>query len=78
LGCGSGVPCVPLAFDTVCMAGCTLTSCSCTQAERYWSATSAVGNLPFPSTWGVFFRTGEVTGIDKASAFFVRAVRGGS
>jgi uncharacterized protein DUF1566 len=77
-GCGSGPPCVPPAFDTGCVAGCTVTSCSCTQAERYWSATPIVGNLPFPSAWGVFFRTGEVTGIDKASAFYVRAVRGGS
>lgn len=77
-GCGSGVPCVPPAFNTECVAGCTATSCSCTQAERYWSTTSIIGNLPFPSAWGVFFRTGEVAGIDKASAFFVRAVRSGS
>jgi uncharacterized protein DUF1566 len=77
-GCGGGAPCVPRAFDTGCVAGCTATSCSCTQAERYWSATSIVGNLPFPSAWGVFFRTGEVQGIDKASAFYVRVVRGGS
>ena len=76
-GCGS-VPCVPPAFNTGCEAGCTATGCSCTQAERYWSATSIVGNLPFPSVWGVFFRTGDVTGIDEASAFFVRAVRGGA
>jgi Protein of unknown function (DUF1566) len=78
LGCGSGVPCVPPAFNTGCVAGCASTSCSCTEAERYWSTTSIVGNLPFPSAWGVFFRTGEVAGIDKASAFFVRAVHGGS
>ena len=77
-GCGGGVPCVPPAFNTGWVAGCTATSCSCTQAERYWSATSIVGNLPFPSAWGVFFGTGEVFGIDKASAFYVRAVRGGS
>jgi uncharacterized protein DUF1566 len=77
-GCGGGVPCVPAAFNTGCVAGCMATGCSCTQAERYWSATSIVGNLPFPSAWGVFFRTGEVAGIDKASAFYVRAVRGGS
>lgn len=36
-----------------------------------------VGNLPFPSAWGVFFRTGEIEGLDSASAFYVRAVRGG-
>jgi hypothetical protein len=77
-GCGSGAPCVAPAFNTGCMAGCTATSCSCTEAERYWSSTAIVGNLPFPSAWGVFLFTGEVTGIDKASAFFVRAVRNGS
>ena len=78
-GCGDGVPCVPPAFNTGCVAGCMATGCSCTQAESYWSATSIVGDfLPFPSAWGVFFRTGEVTGLDKASAFYVRAVRGGS
>lgn len=76
--CGSGVPCVPPAFNTGCVAGCTASGCSCTQAESYWSATSIVGNLPFPSAWGVFFRTGDVIGIDKASAFYVRAIRGGS
>jgi hypothetical protein len=76
-GCGSGVPCVPPAFNTGCVAGCMATGCSCTQADSYWSATPIVGNLPFPSAWGVFFRTGEVEGLDKASAFYVRAVRGG-
>jgi DNA-binding beta-propeller fold protein YncE len=74
-GCGSGVPCVPPAFNTGCVSGCTATSCSCTQAERYWSATSIVGTLPFPSAWGEFFFSGEVVAVDKASAFFVRAVR---
>jgi Protein of unknown function (DUF1566)/NHL repeat len=74
-GCGSGVPCVPPAFNTGCVSGCTATSCSCTQAERYWSATSIVGTLPFPSAWGEFFFRGEVVAVDKASAFFVRAVR---
>src|SRR5262249_45810424 len=74
-GCGSGVPCVPPAFNTGCVSGCTATGCSCSQAERYWSATSIVGTLPFPSAWGEFFFTGEVIAVDKASAFFVRAVR---
>src|SRR5262249_11824536 len=32
-------------------------------------------NLPFPSAWGEFFFRGEVVAVDKASAFFVRAVR---
>jgi hypothetical protein len=74
-GCGSGVPCAPPAFNTGCVSGCTATSCSCTQAERYWSATSIVGTLPFPSAWGEFFFRGEIVAVDKASAFFVRAVR---
>ena len=76
-GCGSGVPCVPSAFNTGCVAGCMATGCSCTQADSYWASTSIVGDLPFPSAWGVFFRTGEVEGLDKASAFYVRAVHGG-
>jgi hypothetical protein len=75
LGCGSGFPCVPPAFNTGCVAGCVATGCSCTQADSYWSGTSIVGTLPFPSAWGVFFRTGEVEGLDRASAFYVRAVR---
>jgi hypothetical protein len=73
-GCGSGSPCVPPAFNIDCTAGCALTSCSCTQADFYWSQTSGVGSPPF--AWGVFFRTGGVLGSDKAAGFYARAVRG--
>jgi hypothetical protein len=73
--CGSGVPCVPAAFDTECELECTVTSCSCTHPDFYWSMTSGVGVPPF--AWGVFFPDGRVIGGDKAAAFPVRAVRGG-
>ncbi len=73
--CGSGVPCVPAAFDTQCLFECTVTSCSCTHPDFYWSMTSAIGDLPL--AWGVFFPDGRVLAGDKAAAFSARAVRGG-
>jgi len=73
--CGTGVPCVAAAFDTDCLLECTVTGCSCTQPDFYWSVISGVGSPPF--AFGVFFPDGRVIGTDKAAAFYVRAVRSG-
>jgi hypothetical protein len=74
-GCGVDVPCVPPTFDTGCTGECTVTSCSCTQAFGYWSATPDAGNPP--NAWGVYFLDGGVYTFSKAGSDYVRAVRGG-
>jgi len=69
-------PAADTVFNTNCVASCTVTSCSCTQSEGYWSSTS---NQPGPDlAWGVGFRVGRQGYAAKSSSFYVRAVRGGS
>ena len=68
-------PCVAPAFNTDCAPGCTLTTCSCTTSEAYWSAMS-VANVP-ADAWGV--HANNVTGrFGKDVGLNLRAVRGGS
>jgi hypothetical protein len=70
------VPAVDTVFNTGCVASCTVTSCSCTQSDLYWSATTYQVN---PSNaWGVFFDVGNVNVLIKSGTRYVRAVRGGS
>jgi hypothetical protein len=69
------IPAVSSAFNTGCVASCSVTSCSCTAASFYWSSST---DAIFPSSaWGVRFGFGDVIGDDKSNNFFVRAVRGG-
>ena len=68
-------PAVSSAFNTSCMGGCTVTSCSCTQSNCYWSS-STYQNYP-DNAWNVDFFDGYV-GASGKGYFFVRAVRGGS
>jgi len=75
-GCGSTAPCVPHAFDSGCAAGCTASSCSCTQASFYWSATSLA--VYAQGAWEVYFYDGSLLNFsDKSYPEYVRAVRGG-
>jgi hypothetical protein len=70
-------PAVGSAFNTNCMAGCTVTMCSCTQPSvvlPYWSSTTngASSDVAFL----VRFSNGEaVNGVDKSASYPVRAVR---
>jgi hypothetical protein len=69
-------PAVSAAFDTGCVASCTVLTCSCTVASLYWSSTSRAFS---PSgAWFVAFNGGFVNAGDKSVGLFVRAVRGGS
>ena len=75
------IPAVESAFNTNCVAGCTVTTCSCTQsvACSYWSSTTFQG---FPTlAWEVFFAQGGVGGGLNKSGLggeaCARAVRGG-
>jgi len=79
-GCGQSPfpPCVDPAFNTGCTAGCTVTTCSCTEASvYYWSATTDSNNVL--GAWIADFLHGVVTQFNgKTAGDFVRAVRGGS
>ena len=69
-------PSVNPVFNTGCTAGCTVTTCSCTQASFYWSSTT--GAYGPSGGWVVAFYDGDVVGSDKHDVLYVRAVRGGS
>ena len=76
VGLGAVNPAVFSAFNTSCAASCTVMTCSCTQPDGYWSAST---NQYIPETaLYVFFGTGALTGLSKSTDFHVRGVRGGS
>jgi hypothetical protein len=69
-------PAVTGAFNNNCMAGCSVTTCSCTGSGLHWPSTTYV---PAPAeAWIVNFGAGEVFPNGKSASYFVRAVRGGS
>ena len=64
------------AFNTGCAPACTVTSCSCTQSNGYWSSTTY---QYYPSSaWYVYFYDGLTFADYKTGGGFVRVVRGGS
>ena len=68
-------PAVSALFNTACASGCTVTSCSCTQPDFYWSATTRAA---FPvNAWYVDPFAGFVGTANKTKGNYVRAVRGG-
>jgi hypothetical protein len=69
-------PSVSPAFNTGCVASCTVATCSCTAAGFYWSS-STFAFVP-TEAWVVGFFIGQVTTDSKNGTLFVRAVRGGS
>lgn len=72
-------PCVPAAFNTNCTPGCSVTSCSCTASNGYWSGSLIVVPHSVPeNACAVDFDNGmEVCPLIENN-FSVRAVRGGS
>jgi hypothetical protein len=69
-------PAADPVFNTACAPGCSVTACSCTVANYYWSSTTLAGS-PFYA-WDVYFEYGNLNGWDfKDSTLYVRAVRGG-
>ena len=70
------IPAVDAVFNTSCMAGCAVTTCSCTKPNGYWSSTTYQGSPD--NAWDVFFSDGNVSLNSKVGGVhFVRAVRGG-
>ncbi|MFM7144038.1 MAG: hypothetical protein ACKO2K_19205, partial [Alphaproteobacteria bacterium] len=63
------------AFDSGCTPGCTVTTCSCTRREPYWTSSTYRGFRFY--AWSVDFANGTVDGHDKTAKRLVRAVRGG-
>ena len=71
-------PAVSPAFNTGCMALCTVSTCSCTAARGYWSSsTVAIPPLGPSDAWLVVFFDGSIFANFKGNARHVRAVRGG-
>lgn len=66
-------PLVNVAFDSGCTGSCTITTCSCTVADRYWSD-SSVASTP-TDAWVVDPGNGEVLWDTKDTDYSVRAVR---
>ena len=69
-------PAVDSAFNTSCAASCTVTACSCTQSDYYWSSTTYQADPT--DAWFVYFSDGSVDDGSKSNSRYVRAVRGGS
>jgi len=70
-------PTVSMMFNTNCVASCTVTTCSCTEALDYWSSTTTMYQS-FPTyAWTVYFFNGRAGSGSKTDTFYVRAVRGG-
>jgi hypothetical protein len=74
---GTTNPAVSSAFNSGCVPGCTVATCSCTRSASYWPSTSSQSSPTL--AWTVFFGSGLVGNSTKStSTFFARAVRGGS
>ena len=73
---GTFGPSVTPAFNMDCVAPCTLTTCSCTNSNSYWSANT--GNADTNYGWFVNFNLGGMGFDNKLNLdYYVRAVRGG-
>ncbi len=72
---GRAGPAIDPVFNTSCAPGCTVTTCSCTQADGYWSSTTYQFNPVY--AWPVNLFDGSVGLSDKTFDFYARAVRGG-
>lgn len=70
------VPMVEPAFDTACLAGCTIDLCSCTDTATggsYWTSTTYAPSDT--SAWMIIFTEGRPTGYSKTGFLHARAVR---
>jgi hypothetical protein len=76
LDLGAVTPAVSAAFNTGCVSGCGVLTCSCTMSDYYWSSTTYEDGTAI--AWYVDFSNGYVGGEGKGSSLRVRAVRGGS
>ncbi len=74
---GASAPATYSTFNTSCPAACTVTTCSCTQLNVYWSSTASHTGPSF--AWQANFSGGGTTATgNKTDARGARAVRAGS
>jgi hypothetical protein len=59
--------------DTACAPACTVTGCSCTQSDAYWTSTTSLRTPSY--AWFVSFVAGNVDAGNKSLNAYVRAVR---
>jgi hypothetical protein len=69
-------PSVDVKFNTGCVAGCSVLTCSCTLSAGYWSSTTVEYYPTF--AWDLFFDFGAPDVADKTQVAYVRSVRGGT
>ena len=74
---GAYRPAVFPAFDTNCVASCTILTCSCTVFNNYWSSTQDAEPISLNGAWSVEFQVGFMAPFAKATLSRVRAVRAG-
>ena len=70
-----GAPLVAAPFNEDCRPGCSVTQCSCTTANSYWTATTVPQSTD--RAWYVSFNNGVTGTALKVQELFGRAVRGG-
>jgi len=70
---GHTYPAVSPAFNTGCVPGCTVTTCSCTGLDRYWTSTTFA--LSPQDAWLDSSGDGGRSLGAKVNPYFVRAVR---
>jgi hypothetical protein len=71
-GCGTGQPCVASVFNSSCMAGCSVATCSCNGAGfYYWTNTAFTSSVVYT----VYFNNGDYIGFPTTSPTHARAVR---
>jgi len=63
-------------FNNKCFGACTVTTCSCTSADYYWSSSTYQSDTSY--TWLVGFLDGYTGDLHKTNGVAVRAVRGGA
>lgn len=68
-------PVVDASFDTGCSGSCTVTTCSCTSPDRYWSSSGSP--IDAGTAYFVDFSWGDVGHDMKDTDYAVRAVRTG-
>jgi hypothetical protein len=72
---GANSPATYAAFATGCAPACTVTTCSCTRSDYYWTSTTYLASPIY--AWTVYFSAGDTQASLKTQSYYVRAVRGG-
>jgi hypothetical protein len=69
------VPAISPVFNTGCVAGCSVLTCSCTRPFFTWTSTTTADDRRY--AWGGWFQDGVLIRQFKTNPLSTRAVRGG-